>query len=61
MTDEVNAHFSGMQKSQVILCGIESHVCVMQTAMDLLESGVEVHLVCDAVSSQRYVFNHNIF
>lgn len=53
MTDEVTSHFSEMNKSQVILCGIESHVCIMQTAMDLLESGVEVHLVCDAVSSQR--------
>ena len=54
MTEEVKAHFMSLEKSQVILCGIESHVCVLQTAMDLIDSGVEVFLVCDAVSSQRY-------
>jgi nicotinamidase-related amidase len=34
------------------LCGIETHVCVMQTALDLLERGVEVHVVADAVGSR---------
>jgi nicotinamidase-related amidase len=37
----------------VILCGIEAHVCVLQTALDLMAQGVEVHVVTDAVSSQR--------
>lgn len=36
----------------VILCGIESHVCVFQTAMDLIQHGFYVHLVADAVSSR---------
>ncbi len=53
MTDEVTAHFNTLQKNQVIMCGIESHVCVLQTVADLLNTGVEVHVVCDAVSSQR--------
>jgi isochorismate hydrolase len=35
------------------LCGIEGHVCVQQTALDLLREEYEVFLVCDAVSSQR--------
>ena len=34
------------------LCGIETHVCVYQTAGDLLEAGYNVHLVTDAVSSR---------
>lgn len=36
----------------VILCGIETHVCVYQTARDLLASGYEVYAVADAVSSR---------
>lgn len=42
-------------RKQVLLCGIEAHVCVSQTAFDLIEQGFEVHVVCDAVSSQRYL------
>jgi len=49
---EVKAEFLAERK-QVILVGIESHVCVLQTAFDLLEEDIQVFLVCDAVSSQR--------
>jgi nicotinamidase-related amidase len=38
-------------RTQAIVCGIESHVCVWQTASDLLERGIEVHVVRDAVTS----------
>ncbi|MFA7257317.1 MAG: isochorismatase family protein, partial [Kiritimatiellales bacterium] len=41
-----------LERNQVILCGIETHVCVYQTAMHLLESGYEVQIVTDAVSSR---------
>jgi nicotinamidase-related amidase len=39
-------------RDQVLLCGIESHVCVSQTADDLLAGGSEVHVARDAVSSR---------
>ncbi|MDQ3011158.1 MAG: hydrolase [Acidobacteriota bacterium] len=37
---------------QVILCGIEAHICVSQTAHDLLQNGYHVHLLSDAVSTR---------
>jgi nicotinamidase-related amidase len=38
--------------SEVILCGIEAHVCVSQTCLDLLGEGYRVFVVADAVSSR---------
>jgi len=35
-----------------ILCGIEAHVCVFQTAMDLLDKDIDVHVIVDATSSR---------
>lgn len=40
-------------KKHVILCGIEAHVCVLQTALDLMDDGHVVHVVVDAVSSRK--------
>ena len=40
------------ERKQVILCGIEAHVCVNQTAHDLLANGYEVHLLTDCVASR---------
>lgn len=36
----------------IVLCGIEAHVCIQQTALDFLEAGMDVHLVVDACSSR---------
>ncbi len=38
--------------STLLLCGIESHVCVLQTCLDLLVAGLQVFVVADAVSSR---------
>ncbi|MGF1545994.1 MAG: isochorismatase family protein [Thiotrichales bacterium] len=40
-------------KRQVILVGMEAHVAVMQSALELLEHGVEVYVIDDAVCSRR--------
>jgi nicotinamidase-related amidase len=40
-------------RTQALLVGIESHVCVYQTAMDLLARGIEVEVVADCVSSRN--------
>ena len=42
--------------TQVVLCGLETHVCVNQTAHDLLDNGFEVHLLRDCVTS-RHEYN----
>jgi len=39
-------------REQVLVCGIESHVCVSQTVHELLDRGLEVHVARDAVTSR---------
>ena len=43
---------SNSGKQQIILSGIESHVCVLQTALDLLDKNYQVYVVADAVDSR---------
>lgn len=40
-------------RSQAIVCGIETHVCVSQTVHDLLDRGIDVHVPADAVGSRH--------
>ncbi len=40
------------RKSSVVLTGMETHICVLQTCLGLLRSGINVHLVQDAVCSR---------
>ena len=42
--------------SKVAVCGIEAHVCVLQTSLDLMNNGFQVHLVCDAITTR---LSHN--
>jgi nicotinamidase-related amidase len=40
-------------RDQVVVCGIEAHICVSQTVHDLLGQGAEVHVARDAVGSRH--------
>jgi isochorismate hydrolase len=39
-------------RHQVLLCGVETHICVSQTALDLTQQGYQAHVAADAVSSR---------
>ena len=41
-------------RNQVVLYGVEAHVCVKQTCFDLLDLGYDVTLVVDAISSMNW-------
>ena len=40
-------------KKNVILCGIETHVCVLQTTIDLIQLGYQPIVIEDCVSSRK--------
>ncbi len=40
-------------RKTVLLCGLEAHICVSQTALDLLDNGYAVFAAYDAISSRR--------
>ncbi len=42
-----------LRRNQILLTGIEAHICVLQTAADLLRRNYEVHLIADAVGSRK--------
>ena len=54
-TDEVAKHISDIRPdfTDAILVGIEAHVCIQQTTLELLSKGKRVWVVVDGVSSQR--------
>lgn len=41
--------------NSILLCGIEGHVCVQSTVLDLREKGYDVNVIVDAVSSRSMV------
>ncbi len=50
--DDFMAKLQATGKTQIIVCGMETHVCVLQTVLDLLAAGYTVHVVKDAVMSR---------
>ncbi len=51
-SEEFLAELEATNRPQVILVGMETHICVNQTAHDLIESGYEVLLAADAISGR---------
>ena len=47
-----NARLKELARNQILLCGIETHVCIYQTAVDLLRQDFNVNVIADAVSSR---------
>lgn len=48
-------HWRHVNKTQVVIAGIETHVCVLQTALDMNAAGIDVFVVVDAVSSRKAI------
>lgn len=49
------------EKKQIVICGIETHVCVHQTAADLIKEGFDVYVAKDACASRtKYEFKAGI-
>ncbi len=48
-----NKRLDSFGRKQIILCGIETHVCILQTAIDLMAKGYEVDVPADGVCSRR--------
>ena len=51
-TDAFIEALSSTGRTRVLLCGVETHICVAQTALDLIALGYQVHCAADAVSSR---------
>jgi len=47
-----NYRLNELRRNQVVLCGIETHVCIYQTAVDMLRKDFDVNVIADAVSSR---------
>jgi len=51
--------FNKIGRDQILITGIETHICIYQTSMQLISMGIETHVVQDAVSS-RTEYNKKI-
>lgn len=55
MEDGFLEKIKSLKKKQILLCGIEAHICVYQTAAKLLEEGFDVYIVKDLCASRNKV------
>lgn len=52
--DGFKAHLTELNRKQIILTGIEAHVCVFQSAIELAAEGFDVYVVIDAIASREF-------
>ena len=50
--EQFNDKLNKLSVEQVLICGIETHICVYQTALDLFRKGFSINVIADAVSSR---------
>ncbi len=50
--EQFNLKLNHLNRNQVLICGIEAHICIYQTALDLCRKGFHVSTISDAVSSR---------
>ena len=50
---QIAAQLAALQRPQVLVCGIEAHICVNQTVHQLLAQGYQVHCIQDAISARQ--------
>ena len=46
-------HLEKLNKKQIIMIGLESHICVLQSAIEVTEKGYDVFVVSDAIASRK--------
>ena len=51
--DDFRQALNATGKTQIVLCGTEAHICVLQTGLGLLEAGYELYWLSDASASRR--------
>ncbi len=51
-SEGITRELQRLGRQQLLVCGIEAHVCVYQSVMDLLDRGYQVEVIADAVSSR---------
>jgi len=56
---QIFSRWQGRGLHRILVCGIETHVCVQQTVLDLLSQGWRVYVAVDAVGSRRKI-DHRI-
>ncbi len=59
LNNEFEKTLKNTGRKNILLCGIETHICILQTALSGLKKGYNIHLICDATGS-RDINNYKI-